>query len=236
MNFIFNNQLQFKNFNNNIANHSNDAFKHYYQTLPNDVIKNNNIKNDILKNDIETLIKNNFIEIGKELYKIDETTEEYNLDVIIETNCFSSVQYVYNTKKEALVCEKINNLPFNTLFNIGIIPKTLYKNNKPIDVIIITDNSLIYGSYINCKIIGCCEINTQSNSFNHSYLIVCPSQHIDESFEDCHNIIDFKDEILTKLSYMLLYKHNLNGQTNLNLKFKQKNDGIQFYEMHKSIF
>ena len=229
---MFNNQ--FKNLNNNIGNHSSEAFMHYYQTIPNDTIQSNDtIHNDILQsNNIETPITNNFIEIGKELYKIDELPEEYNVDVMIEINIFSSVKYVYDKKKEALVCEKINNLPFNTLFNIGVIPNTLYKNKKPIDVIIVMDNSLINGSYINCKIIGCCEIKNQTYSFNHSYLMVCPSQQIDESFEDCHNIIDFKDDILKKMSYMLLYKHSLNGQTDLTIEFKHRNEGIKLYEIH----
>ena len=180
----------------------------------------------------DNIIDNNFVEIGKELYKIDETPEDYNLDIIIETNIYSNVKYVYDDNKKALVCEKIINLPFNTLFNIGIVPNTIYKNNKPLDVIIIADNYFIPGSYLNCKIIGGCELKNQTWSFSHTYLVVCPSQKIYEHFDDYYNITDFKDDILGKLSYMLLYKHNLNGQTDLTVEFKHRNEGIQLYEQY----
>mgnify|MGYP006095984957 CR=1 FL=1 len=175
---------------------------------------------------------NNFIKIGKELSMTAETIVEYNIDVLIEAGTNSTVSYKYDEIKRAMVCVEIMDYPFKSHFNFGVIPKTLNPYNSEIDVIIVMDNSLIPGSYINCKLVGCCEIKN-NHTAKKPYLIMCPTEKIDYKFREFNDIGHLDISIMNKLQYMLLYRHSLcySGRVNeMSVEFNDKQMGIKLYE------
>ena len=181
---------------------------------------------------MESIFHDGFLEIGKQLAIPEETIIEYKIDVLVEQGSNSSVRYKYDDEKHALVCDQILDYPFKSHFNFGIIPNTSNTYNGTLDVIIIMENSLMPGSYINCKLIGCCEIKN-NHTAKKPYLIMCPTEHLDYTFRECNNIIHLDKTILNKIQYMLLYRHSLcySGCVNdLSLEFKDKRHGIKLYE------
>lgn len=181
---------------------------------------------------MESIFHDGFLEIGKQLAIPEETIIEYKIDVLVEQGSNSSVRYKYDDEKHALVCDQILDYPFKSHFNFGIIPNTSNTYNGTLDVIIIMENSLMPGSYINCKLIGCCEIKN-NHTAKKQYLIMCPIEHLDHTFRECNNIIHLDKTILNKIQYMLLYRHSLcySGCVNdLSLEFKDKRHGIKLYE------
>lgn len=181
---------------------------------------------------MDSIFDDGFVEIGKQMAIPEETIIEYKIEVLIEQGSNSSVRYKYDELKQALVCDQILDYPFKSHFNFGIIPKTSNTYNGTLDVIIIMENSLIPGSYINCKLIGCCEIKN-NHTAKKPYLIMCPTEHLDNTFRECNNIVHLDKTILNKINYMLLYRHSLcySGCVNdLLLEFKDKRHAIKLYE------
>jgi len=181
---------------------------------------------------MDSIFDDGFVEIGKQMAIPEETIIEYKIEVLIEKESNSSVRYKYDELKQALVCDQILDYPFKSHFNFGIIPKTSNTYNGTLDVIIIIENSLIPGSYINCKLIGCCEIKN-NHTAKKPYLIMCPTENLDNTFRECNNIVHLDKTILNKINYMLLYRHSLcySGCVNdLLLEFKDKRHAIKLYE------
>lgn len=218
-----------------------EAEYHYYQTIlsnydTNDIACKHKLKPTNQSSYDDKIINNTFINIGKDLCTIkEEIKEEYKIDILVEINSSSNAKYKYNEDKRAFICEKIIEFPFKTVFNFGSVPNTLSCiNNYLLKSVIIVDHSLIPGSYINCKIIGCCEIQNKKHKIIDEYIIMSPSDEIVDYVDECNDMDDLNKEFVNKIRYMLLYKYNVDfNEKNIIVNFKNKIDGINLYETYK---
>ena len=167
-----------------------------------------------------------FYKIGKSLY--DETDIEFNIDVFIEIAKGSHIKYEYDKEKKALLCDRILHTPFKYQFNYGFIPNTLSEDNDPIDAVVIMEDELVPGCYINCKLIGFLE--TKDDAGTDPKLILCPSNKVDPSYSEYKNIFDVHLSTREKIKYFFThYKDLENKQVEIG-SFKCKNDAIKVYE------
>ena len=163
--------------------------------------------------------------IGKSL---DETDIEFNIDVFIEIAKGSHIKYEYDKEKKALLCDRILHTPFKYQFNYGFIPNTLSEDNDPIDAVVIMEDELVPGCYINCKLIGLLE--TKDDAGVDPKLILYPSNKVDPSYSEYKNIFDVHLSTREKIKYFFThYKDLENKQVEIG-SFKCKNDAITVYE------
>lgn len=147
--------------------------------------------------------------------------------VYIEISKGSNIKYEFDKKLNALICDRILYTPFRYLFNYGFIPNTLSQDNDPIDIIVLTEESLIPGSYIKCKIIGCLE--TSDAEGNDPKLISCPIDKVDPKSKSLNDICDICDFSLEQIKYFFThYKDLENKQVNIG-NFLNKSEAIQIY-------
>ncbi len=109
-----------------------------------------------------------------------------NVDVFIEIAKNSHIKYEYDKERKALVCDRILHTPLNYQFNYGFIPNTLSEDGDPIDAVVVMEDELVPGCYINCKIIGVLE--TKDDAGVDPKLILLPSDKIDPAWPANDNI------------------------------------------------
>jgi inorganic pyrophosphatase len=125
------------------------------------------------------------------------------LNVFIEISKNSNIKYEYDSELKSLVCDRILHTPFRYEFNYGFIPNTLSDDGDTLDAIVLMEESLVPGSYIKCKIIGCLE--TEDEKGNDPKLILVPINKVDPNSKNINNITDIPEHDLKKIKYF--YEH-----------------------------
>jgi inorganic pyrophosphatase len=148
--------------------------------------------------------------------------------VMIEISKGSNIKYEYDKELKALVCDRVLYTPFRYIFNYGFIPNTLSQDGDPIDVVVLIDESLIPGSYIKCKIIGCLE--TSDAEGNDPKLIVCPIEKITPLTRGINDITDIDNFTLEQIKYFFTHYKDLENKKVEIGKFLDKNDAIEIYK------
>ena len=160
---------------------------------------------------------------------IEETIiEETMVDVFIEISKGSNIKYEFDKVKNALVCDRFLHTPFRYIFNYGFIPNTLSQDSDPIDVVVITEESLISGCYIKCKIIGCLE--TADSEGNDPKLIVCPINKIDPKSKVINDIDNLSNFVLEQIEYFFSHYKDLENKHVTIGNFVPKEKAIEIYK------
>jgi inorganic pyrophosphatase len=167
-----------------------------------------------------------FLSLGASL--IEESDPEFTLDVFIEIAKNSHIKYEYDKERKALVCDRILHTPFNYQFNYGFIPDTLSEDGDPIDAVVIMEDELIPGSYINCKLLGYLE--TKDESGVDPKLIMCPSKKVDPTYSSYINISDINPSLREKIKYFFSHYKDLEHKKVTIGSFRGKHDAIQIYQ------
>ena len=175
---------------------------------------------------MEDLDSSVFSNLGASL--MEESDPEFTVDVFIEIAKNSHIKYEYDKEKKALICDRILHTPFNYQFNYGFIPDTLSEDGDPIDVVVVMEDELIPGSYINCRLIGYLE--TKDESGVDPKLIMCPSKKVDPTYSSYRNISDINPSLREKIKYFFSHYKDLENKTVAIGTFRGKHDAIQIYQ------
>jgi inorganic pyrophosphatase len=174
-------------------------------------------------NDLDSSI---FINLGKSMDP--QTYTEFCVDVFIEIAKNSHIKYEYDKQRKSLVCDRILYTPFKYNFNYGFIPNTLSEDGDPIDVVVLMDDELVPGCYINCKILGFLE--TTDDAGVDPKLIMCPSAKIDPTYSTYRNIYDINPSTRDKIQYFFTHYKDLENKRVTIGNFKSKAAAIEVYE------
>ena len=155
-------------------------------------------------------------------------TEEFTVDVLIEISKNSHIKYEYDKDKKALICDRVLHTPFKYLFNYGFIPNTLSEDKDPIDVVVLMDDEIIPGCYINCKMIGVLE--TSDDKGNDPKLVMCPSKKIDPTYTFYNNITDISLTTRNKIKYFFTHYKDLENKKVVVGEFRDKVEALKIYQ------
>lgn len=150
-----------------------------------------------------------------------------NVNVFIEIAKGSHIKYEYDKEKRALICDRILHTPLKYEFNYGFIPNTLSLDGDPIDAVIIMDDELVPGCYIDCKIIGFLE--TEDDAGVDPKLIMCPATKVDPTYLHINNINDLPKMTLDKIKYFFTHYKDLENKRVSVGEFKSREDAIEVY-------
>ena len=117
--------------------------------------------------------------------------------------------------------------PFKYQFNYGFIPNTLSEDGDPIDVVVVMEDELVPGCYINCKLLGFLE--TKDDSGVDPKLIMCPSKKIDPTYSLYRNIYDINVSSREKIKYFFSHYKDLENKKVEIGAFKNKFEAINVY-------
>jgi inorganic pyrophosphatase len=151
-----------------------------------------------------------------------------SVNVFIEIAKGSHIKYEYDKEKRALVCDRILHTPFKYEFNYGFIPNTLSQDGDPIDAVIIMDDDLVPGCYIDCKMIGVLE--TEDDAGVDPKLIMCPSTKVDPTYLHINNITDLPKMTLEKIRYFFMHYKDLENKKVTVGDFKGREEAITIYK------
>ena len=159
-------------------------------------------------------------------YFIASTGDLYvNVDVFIEIAKNSHIKYEYDKEREALVCDRILHTPLNYHFNYGFIPDTLSEDGDPIDAVVVMEDELVPGCYINCKIIGVLE--TKDDAGVDPKLILLPSDTIDPAWAAYDNINELGKSTRDKIKYFFQHYKDLENKKVEVGEFKDRMEAIK---------
>ena len=147
--------------------------------------------------------------------------------VFIEISKGSNIKYEFDKVKNALICDRILYTPFRYTFNYGFVPETLSLDSDPIDAVVIMDDSLVPGSYIKCKIIGCLE--TSDAEGIDPKLILCPINKVDPKGININDINDLPNFTLEQIKYFFSHYKDLEDKFVYIGKFLNKKEAIEIY-------
>jgi inorganic pyrophosphatase len=146
--------------------------------------------------------------------------------VCIEISKNTNIKYEYDETLKSLICDRILQTPFVFPFNYGFIPNTLSGDGDPIDAIVYMEESLIPGSYIKCKIIGCLETEDEKGVDNK--LILVPIKSPIES--KLNDVTELPESFIQKITYFYQHYKDLENKTVKIGNLLNKDDAIKIYE------
>jgi inorganic pyrophosphatase len=153
---------------------------------------------------------------------------EFSTQVFIEISKDSHIKYEYDKEKKALICDRILHTPFKYIFNYGFIPNTLSQDGDPMDAVVIMEDTIIPGSYIECKILGYLE--TEDDSGIDPKLIMCPCKKVDPTYCSINEIDDLPKMTLEKIKYFFTHYKDLENKKVVVGNFKTREEAIQIYK------
>jgi inorganic pyrophosphatase len=151
-----------------------------------------------------------------------------NVDVFIEIAKNSHIKYEYDKERKALVCDRILHTPLNYQFNYGFIPNTLSEDGDPIDAVVVMEDEIVPGCYINCKIIGVLE--TKDDAGVDPKLILLPSDKIDPVWAAYDNINELSKSTKDKIKYFFQHYKDLENKKVEIGEFKDREAAIKLYK------
>ena len=175
---------------------------------------------------MEDLHSSVFYNLGCSL--VENVEPEFTIDVFIEIAKNSHIKYEYDKERKALICDRILHTPFKYQFNYGFIPNTLSEDSDPIDVVVIMEDELVPGCYINCKLIGVLE--TSDDAGNDPKLIMLPSYKIDPAYKTYNNINEISKSTRDKIEYFFTHYKDLENKKVVVGEFKDKEEAFKIYE------
>lgn len=147
--------------------------------------------------------------------------------VYVEISKNTNIKYEFEPKLNALICDRVLHTPFMFPFNYGFVPGTMSGDGDPLDAIVYMEESLIPGSYIKCRIVGCLETSDEKGEDNK--LILVPCKKVSAINANIDTIYDLPSVFLEKVGYFYQhYKDLENKQVKVGRMFN-KDAAIQIY-------
>jgi inorganic pyrophosphatase len=151
--------------------------------------------------------------------------------VYIEISKNSNVKYEFDNELNALICDRILSSPFIFPFNYGCIFETLSGDGDPLDVIVYMEQSLISGSFINCRIVGCLE--TSDEKGKDIKIIAVPEKKVSITEFNIESINDIPKNFIEKIIYFYKHYKDLENKEVIIGNLLDKEDAIKIYEYSK---
>lgn len=152
---------------------------------------------------------------------------EYKVNVFIEIAKNSHIKYEYDKERKALICDRILHTPFKYQFNYGFVPDTLSDDGDPLDAVVVMEDELVPGCYIECKILG--YLQTHDDAGNDPKLILCPTTKIDPRYKNINDLEDLDDLTLEKIKYFFTHYKDLENKVVKVGNFLGKREALDIY-------
>lgn len=142
------------------------------------------------------------------------------MKIIIEVSKNSNIKYEYDKDRKCLILDRVLHNTNVFPYNYGFIPNTLSPDGDPVDIIVLSEYSLVPGIMCDVKIIG--GINTLDEAGQDDKIIAVLSDKTDSNSMDINNISDIGENMLKNIRYFL--EHYKDNETNKYIIVKEYYD------------
>jgi inorganic pyrophosphatase len=149
------------------------------------------------------------------------------LNMVIEVVSGSRDKYEYNAEWEAFVLDRI--IPSSIVFpvNYGFIPKTLFDDGDPLDIMVMSFTPLTVGCIVKVRVIGALIIEDE-RGFDTKILSVLVNDHRLEGYDDITDIQ--KHELEEIQEFFKTYKRLERGKWADVKEWKNAEDAMKVVE------
>ncbi len=127
----------------------------------------------------------------------------YRVNAFIEIPLGSNIKYEYDRKLGVIKVDRILYTSMVYPFNYGFIPGTLEEDGDPLDVLVVSNQSLYPGVLIEVRPIG--VLKTEDEEGTDRKIIAVPIDKIDMTFSKINEIEDLPEIIKLKIAHF--YEH-----------------------------
>jgi inorganic pyrophosphatase len=131
--------------------------------------------------------------------------EEVN--VVIEIPMNSGVKYELDKESGVLVVDRILYTSMVYPFNYGFIPGTLEEDGDPVDILVVSYDSLVPGSVIKARPVGVLE--TEDEKGRDAKIVAVPSDKIDPRFQDIRDVNDIPEAVRQRIEHFFQHYKEL---------------------------
>ena len=156
------------------------------------------------------------------------TKDGEHIHVIIETPKLSRGKYAFDPETELFKLMKI--LPAGLAFplDFGFIPGTKAEDGDPVDVLILTEQSLELGCLLECRVIGVIQAEQQDKGKDperNDRIVAIPL--VSHDYETIQRIDDLGEERLNDITHFFNYYRSMSGSVFTPLGNKDAAEAIQ---------
>lgn len=121
------------------------------------------------------------------------------INVVVEIPKNSNIKYELDKDTGAIFVDRFLYTSMTFPFNYGFVPGTLADDGDPLDIIVLSEQSVAPGSVIPSSIIGMLEMEDEEGI--DTKIVAVPSTKIDPLFGEYRNISDIPDAIKNKMKH-----------------------------------
>jgi Inorganic pyrophosphatase len=150
--------------------------------------------------------------------------EEVN--VVVEIPMNSGVKYELDKESGVLVVDRILYTSMVYPFNYGFIPGTLEEDGDPVDILVVSYDSLVPGSVIKARPIGVLE--TEDEKGRDAKIVAVPSDKIDPRFQGIRDVNDIPEAVRQRIEHFFQhYKELEKGKWVKIIGWKSRTEALE---------
>jgi inorganic pyrophosphatase len=137
--------------------------------------------------------------------------KEKSVEIIVETPKGSRNKYRFDEQKKIMTLKKILPTGFSFPFDFGLIPGTKGEDGDPLDIIIITQQSIFPGCHVDCRIVGGIKAKQAENGkeIRNDRFVAIPV--CDDLYSSIENIDDLPKELVSEITdFFVAYRKHEN--------------------------
>ncbi|WP_423821449.1 inorganic diphosphatase [Salinisphaera sp. SPP-AMP-43] len=135
------------------------------------------------------------------------------INVIIEiVEGSSSVKYEVDKDTDCLMVDRFMNVAMHYPANYGFVPKTLYDDGDPVDVLVLTPEPIVPGAVIKCRPVA--VLGTEDESGLDAKILAVPTDKIStDYYKSVRDLDDIDERLRNKISHFFEhYKDHEDGK------------------------
>jgi inorganic pyrophosphatase len=167
-----------------------------------------------------------------DLSKIVSKNPPEDIYAFIEIPKDSNIKYELNKESGVIFVDRVLFTAMYYPFNYGFVPNTLAEDGDPIDIVVISEFSVVPGSVIRCSLIGMLEMEDEAGI--DTKLLAVPHKKIDPAFSYVKDVDDLPTHIKEKIKHFFEHYKELEQGKWVKLKnFLSKEKATE--ELRKAI-
>jgi len=167
-----------------------------------------------------------------DLSKIVSKNPPEDIYAFIEIPKDSNIKYELNKESGVIFVDRLLFTAMYYPFNYGFVPNTLAEDGDPIDIVVISEFSVVPGSVIRCSLVGMLEMEDEAGI--DTKLLAVPHKKIDPAFSYVKDVDDLPVHIKEKIKHFFEHYKELEQGKWVKLKnFLSKEKATE--ELRKAI-